>query len=248
MNTNVNSRVALVAGAAGEVGEAIARQLASAGTQLALAGDDQGALDALAKRLGQAEVLTLQLDPTDPAAIAGCVAKVLQRFGRIDVLVNNAGVVQGKPLSALSVADVTGALAAALAAPLHFMREVLPKMQDKGYGRVVNVSEMAYLGLPGQANVAAARAGLFGLARAAALESARNGVTVNTVVQGDIATAQTSDAERDKLATGIPVKRPGTPADVARAVGFFAADSSRYLTGQTLFVCGGKSVYFSMSV
>ena len=73
-------------------------------------------------------------------------------------------------------------------------------------------------------------------------------MTVNTVVKGDIATSATSDAERDKLAAGIPVKRLGTPADVARAVGFFAAESAKYLTGQTLFVCGGKSTYFSMSV
>lgn len=248
MNTDVKSRVALVAGAAGEIGEAIARELASAGARLALADSDPGALDALAKQLGKADVLTLKLDPADPAAVADVVAQVLGRFGRIDILVTNAGVVQGKPLSALGAQDVAGTIATALAAPLHLMREVVPRMQADGFGRVVNVSELAYLGLPNQANVAAARAGLFGLTRSTALESARQGVTVNTVVKGDIATAQTGDAERDKLAAGIPVKRMGTPAEVARAVGFFAADSSKYLTGQTLFVCGGKSAYFSMSV
>lgn len=248
MNTDVKSRVALVAGAAGEIGEAIARELASAGAQLVLADADQGALDPLVKRLDRAAALTLRLDPADPAAVAGSVATVLERFGRIDILVNNAGRVQGKPLSALSAQDVAGTIASALAGPFHFMREVVPKMQANGFGRVVNISELAYLGLPNQADVAAARAGLFGLTRAAALESARNGVTVNTVAMGDIATAQTGDAERDRLATGIPAKRLGTPAEVARAVGFFAADSSKYVTGQTLFVCGGKSAYFSMSV
>lgn len=248
MNTDVKSRVALVAGAAGEIGEAIARELASAGARLVLADSDQGALDPLVKRLDRAAALTLRLDPADPAAVAGSVATVLERFGRIDILVNNAGRVQGKPLSALSAQDVAGTIASALAGPFHFMREVVPKMQANGFGRVVNISELAYLGLPNQADVAAARAGLFGLTRAAALESARNGVTVNTVAMGDIATAQTGDAERDRLATGIPAKRLGTPAEVARAVGFFAADSSKYVTGQTLFVCGGKSAYFSMSV
>ncbi len=248
MQADMKNRVALVVGATGEIGEAIARRLASDGTQLALAAADRGELDALAGLLDDANVLTVQVDPTDPVAVAECVNKVLARYGKIDILVNNSGEVAGKPLNALTAADVTAAVNSALAAPFHFIREVIPRMQKNGYGRVVNVSEIGYLGLPNQANAAAARAGLFGLTRSAALESARSGVTVNTVVKGDIATSATTDAEKEKVAAGIPVKRLGTPADVARAVAFFAAEPAKYLTGQTLFVCGGKSVYFSMSV
>jgi 2-[hydroxy(phenyl)methyl]-succinyl-CoA dehydrogenase BbsC subunit len=248
METGVNIRVALVVGATGDIGEAIAKQLASAGVQLALASSDSGKLDALAGQIGKDKVLVLQVDPADSAAVTDCVNKVLARYGKIDILVNNAGEVAGKPLDALTAADMAAAIGTALVAPFNFIREVVPRMQRRGYGRVVNVSELGYLGLPNQANVAAARAGLFGLTRSVALESARFGVTVNTVVKGDIATSATSDAERDKLAAGIPVKRLGTPADVARVVGFFAAESAKYLTGQTLFVCGGKSTYFSMSV
>lgn len=248
METGVNSRVALVVGATGDIGEAIAKQLASAGAQLALTSPDGGKLDALASQIGKDKVLVLQVNPADSAAVTDCVNKVLARYGNIDILVNNAGEVAGKPLDALTGADMAAAIGTALAAPFNFIREVVPRMQRSGYGRVVNVSELGYLGLPNQANVAAARAGVFGLTRAVALESARFGVTVNTVVKGDIATSATSDAERDKLAAGIPVKRLGTPADVARVVGFFAAESAKYLTGQTLFVCGGKSTYFSMSV
>lgn len=248
METGVNSRVALVVGATGDIGEAIAKQLALAGTQLALASPDSGKLDALASQIGKDKVLVLQVDPADSAAVTDCVNKVLARYGKIDILVNNAGEVAGKPLDALTAADMAAAIGTALAAPFNFIREVVPRMQRSGYGRVVNVSELGYLGLPNQANVAAARAGLFGLTRSVALESARFGVTVNTVVKGDIATSATSDAERDKLAAGIPVKRVGTPADVARVVGYFAAESAKYLTGQTFFVCGGKSTYFSMSV
>lgn len=248
MDTGVNSRVALVVGATGDIGEAIARQLASVGAQLALASSDSGKLDALASQIGRDKVLALQVDAADSAAVADCVNKVLARYGKIDILVNNAGEVAGKPLDALTAADMAAAIGTALSAPFNFIREVVPRMQRNGYGRVVNVSELGYLGLPNQSNVAAARAGLFGLTRSVALETARLGVTVNTVVKGDIETTATSDAERDKLAAGIPVKRLGTPADVARAVAFFAADSSKYLTGQTLFVCGGKSTYFSMSV
>lgn len=248
MQTGVNNRVALVVGATDDIGEAIARQLAAAGAQLALASSDGGKLDMLAGQIGKDKVLVLQVEAADPAAVTDCVNKVLARYGKIDILVHNAGEVAGKPLDALTAADMTAAIGTALAAPFNFILEVVPRMQRNGYGRVVNVSELGYLGLPNQSNVAAARAGLFGLTRSVALESARFGVTVNTVVKGDIATSATSDAERDRLAGGIPVKRLGTPADVARAVGFFAADSAKYLTGQTLFVCGGKSTYFSMSV
>lgn len=248
MDTGVNSRVALVVGATGGIGEAIAKQLAAAGAQLALASPDSGKLNSLAAQIGKDKVLVLQVDAADPAAVTDCVNKVIARFGKIDILVNNAGEVAGKPLDALTSADIAVAIGTELTAPFYFIREVVPRMQRSGYGRVVNVSELGYLGLPNQSNAAAARAGLFGLTRSVALESARSGVTVNTVVKGDIATSATSDAERDKLAAGIPVRRLGTPADVARAVGFFAADSSKYLTGQTLFVCGGKSTYFSMSV
>lgn len=250
MDVNVNDRVALIVGAGDEIGAAIALQLAAAGVQLALAGAARGTLDALSERVAAsgAKALVIELDAKDPASIAACVRQVLAQFKKIDILVNNAGEASGKPLRALVAGDFAAAVDTALAAPFHFMREVVPGMQENGFGRVVNVSELSYLGLPNQANVASARAGLFGLTRSVALETARDGVTVNTVVKGDIATAATSDADKEKLASAIPVKRLGTADDVARAVRFFAADSAKYVTGQTLFVCGGKSAYFSMSM
>ena len=224
MDKNRDKRVALVVGAGDEIGAAIMARLAAAGAA------------------------TVGVEAADAAAIKACVAAALARHGRIDILVNNDGKVAGKPLSALAAADVDEALGAALATPFHFLREVVPGMQQQGYGRVVNVSELNYLGLPNQANAAAARAGLFGLTRAVALEAARDGVTVNTVVKGDIGNAEMGEEQQAKLAGGIPVKRLGTAEDVARAVCFFAADAAKYLTGQTLFVCGGKSAYFSMSM
>lgn len=250
MDSSKKNRVALIVGAADEVGAAIALQLATAGARLALIGAPGDKLDALAGRVAEcgAEVLAIEVDTTDPAAISDGVERVLKHFKRIDILVNNAGEVVGKPLCELAAGDVATAVAAALAAPFHFMREVVPAMQKNGFGRVISISELGYLGAAKQANAGAARAGLFGLTRSVALEAARDGVTVNTVVKGDIASAATSDAEKEKLVNGIPVKRLGTADDVARAVRFFAADSSRYLTGQTLFVCGGKSAYFSMSM
>lgn len=248
MNADFKSKVALVTRASDEIGAAIARQLAGAGARLALTGTNTQALDRLAAELGADQVLTMATDSQEPGAVADCVQKVVARFGRIDILVNNAHEIAPAPLDALSVADMRAAFETALVLPFHFIREVVPGMQREGYGRIVNVGDMRYLGLPRQANLASANAALFGLTRATALEFAGFGVTVNTVVKGDIATAGTTEAEKDRLAAGIPVKRAGTVADVARAVGFFAADAAKYLTGQTLFVCGGKSTYFSMSV
>lgn len=248
MKTGVNGKIALVVGATDNVGEAIAMQLASDGAQLVLVAPDRSKLDDLAGRIGKDKALALQLDAADPASVADCVNRAYGRYGNVDILINNAGEVTGKSLDSLTSEDLAVAIGSALVAPFCFIRELVPRMRKSGYGRVVNVSELGYLGVANQSNVAAARAGLFGLTRSVALESARFGVTVNTVVKGDIATPSTSDAERDKLAAGIPVKRLGTPADVARVVGFFAAESAKYLTGQTLFVCGGKSTYFSMSV
>lgn len=248
MHAVEDRKVALVVGANDEIGQAIARHLASTGARLALTAADGCGFDALIGRLGDVDALKVQVDPGDARAVADCVAEVLACYGRIDILVNNTGELEGKPLSALSETDIDATVSEALAGPFRFMFEVVPCMQRSGYGRVVNVSELGWLGLPHQANVAAARAGLFGLTRSVALESARSGVTVNTVVKGDIATARTTDVQKEQIASGIPVKRLGTPADVARAVAFFVTESSSYVTGQTLFVCGAKSVYFSMSV
>ena len=250
MESNAKERVALIVNADDPIGEAAALRLAGAGVRIALVGTDARRLDKLASRLagegGTAMAVTIA--GAEPAAIRGVVAEVIARCGRIDILVHNEGALAAKPLAEISDADVGAALDAGLAAPFHYLREVVPGMRKGGFGRVVCLSDLRYLGLANTANVAAARSGLFGLTRALALESARDGVTVNTVVMGDIDGDATAAADKEKVAAGIPVKRLGTPADVAKAVGFLAADSSKYLTGQTLFVCGGKSAYFSMSI
>jgi len=250
MESKGKERVALIVNADDAVGEAVALRLAAPGVQLALVGADAGRLDALASRLAEKGVVVIAVvtDAVEPGSIRDAVAQVVARYGRIDILVQNESVLTAKALQDISDADVGAALGAGIAGPFHYLREVVPLMRKCGFGRVVNISDIRYLGLAASANVAAARAGLFGLARALALESARDGVTVSTVVMGDLDTDATPVAEREKLAAGIPVKRLGRPSDVANAVGFLASDSSKYVTGQTLFVCGGKSAYFSMSI
>ena len=126
---------------------------------------------------------------------------------------------------------------------------VVPAMRANGYGRIITLGSIDYLGLPGKAGVAATHAGLFGLTRAAALEVARDNITVNTVVLGDIVADNTlSDDDTTAMTGSIPVKRVGTPADVGHAVAFFADETTKYVTGQTFFVCGGKSIHFSMAI
>lgn len=250
MESNRKERVALIVNADDPVGEAIALRFAAPGARLALSGADAGRLDRVASQVAEkgAEVIAVLTGSVEPEDIRESVARVIARYGRIDVLVHNERALAPKPLREISDADVGAALDAGLAGPFHTLREVVPGMRERGLGRVVAISDLRYLGLANSANVAAARSGLFGLTRALALESARDGVTVNTVVLGDLDSDATPGADREKLVAGIPVKRLGTPADVAHAVGFLAADSSKYVTGQTLFVCGGKSAYFSMSI
>ncbi|WP_018992968.1 SDR family NAD(P)-dependent oxidoreductase [Aromatoleum toluclasticum] len=250
MNTKNKERVALIVNADDAVGEAVAMRLAASGAQIALTGADARQLDRVASQLAEkgVEVIAVKTGAAEPEEIHESVVRVMARFGRIDILVQNERALAAKPLQEISGADVDAALGAGLAGPFHYLREIVPGMRKSGFGRVVNISDIRYLGLAQTANVAAARSGLFGLTRALALESARDGVTVNTVVMGDIDSDTVTDADREQLVAGVPVKRLGMPADVANAVGFLAADSSKYLTGQTLFVCGGKSAYFSMSI
>jgi 3-oxoacyl-[acyl-carrier protein] reductase/2-[hydroxy(phenyl)methyl]-succinyl-CoA dehydrogenase BbsC subunit len=242
--------VALVAGATDEVGEAIALRLAADGAKIALCDKDEQKLAGVAAKINSAggDAAVFGVNPSDAQAVRACVEKVVARFGKVDILVNNPAETEGKGLGDLSAESFNATLAAMLGAEFNYLREVVPRMQQNNCGRVINISSLVYLGIPKNADLGAAKSGLFGLTRSIALETARNNVTVNCVVKGDIPAAAVAEEVKTKIAGGIPVKRVGTPADVSYAVSFFASDSSDYVTGQTFFVCGGKSNYFSMSV
>lgn len=243
----MHGSVALIAGSCDKTGAAIACSLAAKGAVVALCGAGRDALESLvgtvAAQGGQAIALA-----AEPAAISAVVGDALAKFGKIDILVNNPGDIVGRPLLQQSTAEFESDVTAILTTSFRLLREVVPAMCKARHGRIVNVFDMSYLGLPGRANLAAASAGVFGLTRSAALELAAAGITVNSVVKGDVAGSDLPAADAEKLAGQIPVKRIGAPADIAHAVAFFAAPSAKYVTGQTLFVCGGKSAHFSMSV
>lgn len=248
--SDYSGQTVLISNVDDEAGADIARYFASAGAVVGLCGADQAALEMLAGEIGarggQARLAAIPLAGSEKLAEA--IDRACGEFGKIDVLLNNTGELPGRALADLSVNDFEKNNEALLTRLFAFMREVVPEMRRRRYGRIVNVYGLAYLGLPAHVNLAAAYAGIFGLTRAVALETAADGITVNSVVKGDIARANVPADDTERLSSRVPVRRLGTTADIVHAVKYFASTTSSYVTGQTLFVCGGKSAYFSLSV
>lgn len=246
----VNNRVAIVSNATDEIGAAISSRLAKKGATVICSGADQDSVDSLVARIksegGQA--IGLVMESTDSAQVKASVARVVADFGRVDILVNNVDAQDGAKISEISDDQWQDSLNINLSPIFYFCREVLPIMGENKYGRIVNIGSLEYIGWPGKSNYSAAKSAIFGLTRSLALESAKDDVTVNCVAKGDVKAADMSDEDCERMAKRIPVQKIGTAEDVARTVGFFASDTSKYVTGQTFFVCGGKSAYFSMSI
>jgi 3-oxoacyl-[acyl-carrier protein] reductase len=236
------------AGSAEGIGFAIAKRLLAAGAHLAIASTTERIrerareLDASGKR-----VLALVADLTDEHAVQNVVAAVLQRSGRIDVLVNNAGMTQtgrpleSRPLQDSSYTDWRRQIEITLHTAFLMTRAVLPGMVQRKYGRIVNVSSVTgpLVSNRGSSAYGAAKAAMDGMMRAVALESAQHGVTINAVAPGWIATASSTESERI-AGVHTPIGRPGTPAEVAAAICFLASPEASYITGQSLVVDGGN--------
>ncbi len=246
----VKDRVAIISNATDEVGAAISERLAHKGATVIISDSEPAKVEALVSRIQSqgGKAIGLVLDATDSAQVKASVSKVLSDFGKVDILVNNPDSAEGNKIEDISDALWHSSYEANMSPIFYFCRELLPVMCRNKHGRIINVGNLEYIGWPGKANYSAAKSALFGFTRSLALECAQDDVTVNCVAKGDIGTEGRSEAEIEKLTRQIPVKRLGTAEDLARAVGFFASDTSKYVTGQTFFVCGGKSAYFSMSI
>jgi len=248
----VKDRVALIAGAANDLGEGIGLRLGKNGARLALVDPDSDKLNRLVEKMAgsgfQAEGFVA--DQGKPSEIKKTVDNVVDKLGAIDILVNCMDFKEFKPVGESSFEDWEALLKMNLSPIFLFCEEVAPRMVAGKYGRIINLSDINYIGMPGKAAYAAVKSAVFGFTRALALELAKHAITVNTVVKGDMQQAGVELSEEDlSRAVGpIAVKHLGSPDDVAYAVNYFAADTSRYVTGQTLFVCGGKSVHSSMTV
>ena len=244
MSGSLADRVAIVTGASRGIGRAAARRLAAAGAAVVAAarGDHADAVAGEIRGAGGRSV-AVSADVTDPARIDAMVRTALDEYGRVDVLVNNAGIVRDQLALRMSAADWDAVVATNLTAAFNCARAVLRPMIRQRGGRIINVgSVVGRMGNPGQANYAASKAGLEGFSRALAREVASRGITVNVVAPGMIdtdMTAKLGEPAQAAMLAQIPMGRLGTTEDVAGAIGFLASDEAAYVTGHVLAVNGG---------
>jgi 3-oxoacyl-[acyl-carrier protein] reductase len=241
---DLSGRTALVTGASGGIGSAVARQLHAQGARVVLSGRRRAALDEVAAELGE-RVLVEPADLADAAAPERLVAAV-EAAGGLDILVNNAGLTRDSLALRLKDEDWQTVLDVNLTAGFRLIRSALRGMLRRRFGRIVNITSIVALtGNPGQANYAAAKAGMIGMSKALAAEVATRGITVNCVAPGFIETAMTEglgEQQQARLLQQIPLGRLDSGADVAAAVGYLASAEAAYVTGQTLHVNGGMAM------
>ncbi|MGE3867325.1 MAG: 3-oxoacyl-[acyl-carrier-protein] reductase [Hyphomonadaceae bacterium] len=237
-------KTALVTGASGGIGAAIAKALAAQGAKVALSGTREDALAAL-----QAEIpgsVTLACSLADPAAVDALAGRAEEALGGLDILVSNAGITKDGLLLRMKDADWAQVMQVNLEAYFRLSRAALKTMMRKRWGRIIAItSVVGVTGNPGQANYAASKAGLIGFSKALAQEVASRNVTANCVAPGFIRSPMTdalNDAQKDVLLGRIPAGRLGEGADVAAACVYLASEEAAYVTGQTLHVNGGMAM------
>jgi 3-oxoacyl-[acyl-carrier protein] reductase len=239
---DLTGKRALVTGASGGIGGAVARALHRQGATVMLAGTRRAALDELAGALGE-RVHVQTADLADPAAGDVLVKAAEEAMGQLDILVNNAGLTRDTLALRMKDEDWQQVLDVNLTAAFRLTRAALRGMMRRRAGRVVNItSVVGVTGNPGQANYAASKAGMIGMSKSLAAELASRGVTVNCVAPGFITTAMTDKLSADQKEAGtkaIPMARFGTPEEIAAAVVYLASDEAGYVTGHTLHVNGG---------
>ena len=244
---NVRGRVAIVTGSGQGIGEGIARALGEAGARVVvndLVGERVGRV---ASEMDAEGMITVGV-AADVATAEGAetvVNSALDAFDRIDILVNNVGMARDGWLVKMSEDDWDDVLRVNLKSQFLCTRAAAPHMMEQKYGRIVNVSSRAWLGGPGQANYSASKGGVVSLTKTVALEMARFSITANCVAPALVDTPLfrgLDEAVQERLVKTVPAGRIGTPSDIGNAVLFFASDEASYITGQVLYVCGGRSV------
>ncbi|MFO1154002.1 MAG: 3-oxoacyl-[acyl-carrier-protein] reductase [Rhodospirillales bacterium] len=238
-------RTALVTGASGGIGQAVARALAAQGARVGLSGTRVAALEDLSAAIGGQSVV-LPADLAAPGGAERLVEAAIAGLGGLDILVHNAGITRDGLTLRMSDDDWAKVLDVNLFAGFRLMRSALRGMMKKRFGRLIAVtSVVAATGNAGQANYVASKAGLTGMVKALAQEVASRGITVNCVAPGFIETDMTAalpEARRQAILATVPAGRLGQPADIAPAVAYLASDEAAYITGQTIHVNGGMAM------
>ncbi len=238
-------KTALVTGATGGIGAAIATALHSAGATVGISGRNEEKLSALASELGE-RVHVLAADLSTEDAIKDLIKRADEAMGQIDILVNNAGLTRDGLSMRMSGSDWQDVLDVNLTAPFKLAQAVQRGMMKRRTGRIINISSVVGVtGNPGQCNYVASKAGMIGWSKAMAAEVASRGITVNCIAPGFIATAMTevlTDDQKDKINANIPAGRMGSPDDIAAAACYLASDEAAYVTGQTIHVNGGMAM------
>jgi 3-oxoacyl-[acyl-carrier protein] reductase len=247
-----DGRVAIITGAARGIGAGTARRFAEEGAAVAVLDLDEGQAQATAESLGAGRAIGVGCDVADEASAQAAVDRVLEELGGLHILVNNAGITRDNLLFKMTVDDWDSVLGVHLRGAFLMSRAAQKTFVEQKYGKILNTSSTSANGNRGQANYSAAKAGVQGFTRTLALELGPFGINVNAIAPGFIATEMTDDtARRLKLdveefrrlsAEANPVKRVGTPEDIAAAAAFLCSDEASYITGQTLYVDGGAKI------
>jgi acetoacetyl-CoA reductase len=236
-------RLALVTGGASGIGAAIAQRLREDGATVIIADLTAGKIDGFARRTGIAGVVC---DVSEYDAVERMAAEVEQRFAPVDILVNNAGITRDAMVHKMTRVQWDQLIAVNLTSAFNTTRCIVPGMRQRRWGRIINISSMtAQRGQVGQANYAAAKAGLIGFTRTIALELAALGITANCIAPGFVRTEMTAAMPEEVLAAeaaAIPVKRLGAPDDIAAAAAYLASEAASFVTGQVLAVNGGQYI------
>jgi 3-oxoacyl-[acyl-carrier protein] reductase len=242
---DLTGKTALVTGASGGIGGAIARALHGQGATVALSGTRTGPLEELAAALGGRAHVT-PCDLADAAAVEALPKLAAEAMGGLDILVNNAGVTRDNLFMRMSDAEWDQVIAVNLTAAFRLSRAVLRGMMKKRWGRIIGITSIVGVtGNPGQGNYAAAKAGMIGMSKSLAAEVGSRGITVNCIAPGFITTAMTdklNDDQKARLLGAIPAGRMGTSEEIAAAAVYLASDEAAYVTGQTIHVNGGMAM------
>lgn len=243
---DLTGKTALVTGASGGIGAAIAAVLHARGATVALHGTKVAALEELAASLGDGRAHVTPANLSDPAEVEALAKRAEETLGRVDILVNNAGLTRDNLALRIKDEDWQTVLDVNLTAGFRLARGVLRGMTKRRWGRIIGITSIVGVtGNAGQANYAASKAGMIGMSKALAAEVASRNITVNCVAPGFIGTHMTdalSDEQKAKLTATIPAGRLGTPNDIAAGVLYLASEEASYITGQTLHINGGMAM------